>query len=161
MKRSKSATAPKVPKMGIFTGSLGSLQDFPYCPLIGPRLDSQLNRALPVGLLVRFNRGLTAMDSKRLTRALRALLAGDLDFGASRRRRSSRAAFFLAGAGTGVLVGMIVAPASGEKLRGDIGARAREEGFDRVRSKAPGFAGRQKTPSGETALKETAEKNVS
>jgi gas vesicle protein len=100
------------------------------------------------------------MDSKRLTRVLRALLAGDLDFGASRRRRSSRAAFFLAGVGTGVLVGMLVTPASGKKLRGDIGARARE-GFDKVRSKTPGFAGRQKTPSGETSLAATAEKNVS
>jgi gas vesicle protein len=98
------------------------------------------------------------MDSKRLTGVLRALLTGDLDFGAS-RRRSSRAAFFLAGVGTGVLVGMIVAPASGEKLRGDIGARARD-GFEKVRSKTPGFAG-QKTPSGETTLAATAEKNVS
>jgi gas vesicle protein len=89
----------------------------------------------------------------------RALLAGDLDFGGS-RRRSSRAAFFFAGVGTGVLVGMIVAPASGEKLRGDIGARARD-GFDKMRSKAPGFSGRQKTPSGETTLAATAEKNVS
>jgi ribosomal protein L34 len=55
---------------------------------------------------------------------------------------------------------MIVAPASGEKLRGDVGARARN-GFDKVRSKTPGFSGRQKTPSGETTLAATAEKNVS
>ena len=99
------------------------------------------------------------MNSKKLTRVFRALLAGDLDFGGS-GRRSSRAAFFLAGVGAGVLVGMIVAPASGEKLRGHIGARARD-GFDKVRSKTPGFAGRQKTPSGETTLAATAEKNVS
>ena len=149
--------------MGICTGFLGSLQDYPYCPAIGPRLDSHLIVRVPVGLHISFNRGLNTMDSKRLIRALRALLAGDLDFGASRRRKSSRAAYFLAGVGTGVLVGMIVAPASGEKLRGDIGTRARE-GLDKVRSvrsKMPRFAGRQTVPSGETTSAATAEKNVS
>src|SRR5438093_1357361 len=32
--------AVKSPKMGIITGFLGTLQDFPYCPLISSRLDS-------------------------------------------------------------------------------------------------------------------------
>ena len=99
------------------------------------------------------------MDSKRLARVLRAVLAGDFDFEARSHRPSSGFALFLAGVGTGVLVGMLFAPSSGEKLRSEIGDRTRD-GFERAKSKAEEFAGRQKKTSSE-AGPATAERNAS
>ena len=99
------------------------------------------------------------MDSKRLARVLRAVLAGDFDFDAPSHRTSSGIALFLAGLGAGVLVGMLFAPASGETFRSEIGEKARD-GFEKAKSKAQDFAGRQKNPSSETVLP-AAEKNAS
>jgi len=99
------------------------------------------------------------MDSKRLARVLRAVLAGDFDFDAPSHRTSSGIALFVAGLGAGLLVGMLFAPTSGETFRSEIGDKARD-GFEKARSKAQDFAGRQKNPTSETASA-VAEKNAS
>jgi hypothetical protein len=52
------------------------------------------------------------MDSRRLARIIRAILAGDFEFEAPSRRTSTRVALFLAGMGAGVLLGALFAPAS-------------------------------------------------
>lgn len=100
------------------------------------------------------------MDSKSLVRFVRAIVPGDFDFRAPSRRRSSGIALFLAGIGAGVLVGMLVAPLSGEQLRSEIGDRARE-GFEKAKSKTEEFAARPKTSGSENITSRAAEKNVS
>lgn len=52
------------------------------------------------------------MDSRRLARLIRSILARDFAFEAPSRRRSTGAALFLAGMGAGVLVGVMLAPSS-------------------------------------------------
>jgi YtxH-like protein len=92
------------------------------------------------------------MNSKKLGRLARAILTGDFDFKAPSRHGSTGLALFLAGVGTGVVVGMFFAPSSGEELRSDLKARARE-GYNAARSKAQEFSTRPKSPSSETAAK--------
>ncbi len=98
------------------------------------------------------------MDSKKIARIVRAVLAGDFDFDAPSRRTSSGMALFLAGLGAGVLVGMLFAPSSGAELRSEIGERTRE-GLGKARSKAQEFSSRQK-PSRESSTS-AAEKSAS
>lgn len=98
------------------------------------------------------------MNSQKIARILRAVLAGDFDFEAPSHRTSSGVALFLAGLGAGVLVGMLFAPTSGEELRSEIGERTRE-GLDKARSKAQEFSSRQK-PSREPSSP-SAEKSAS
>lgn len=88
------------------------------------------------------------MDSRRLARLIRAVAAGDFDFEAPSRRTATGLALFLAGVGTGVLVGMLLAPSSGEELRSNLSERARE-GFESARSKAQEFTSRQKPVANE------------
>ena len=60
------------------------------------------------------------MDSRRLARLVRAILAGDVEFEAPSHRKSRGVALFLAGMGAGVLVGVLLAPAAdGPKARVD------------------------------------------
>ena len=89
------------------------------------------------------------MNTEKIARIVRAVLAGDFDFDAPSRRTSSGVALFLAGLGAGVVVGMLFAPTSGEELRSGIGERTRE-GIDKARSKAQEFSTRQK-PSRESS----------
>jgi gas vesicle protein len=96
------------------------------------------------------------MDTKRITRVLRALISGDFDLEAPRRRTSSNVAIFLAGMGTGMVLGMLFAPVTGEQLRSEVSDRARE-GFEKAKSTAQEFAARQKSSGTVT----TAEKSAS
>jgi gas vesicle protein len=91
------------------------------------------------------------MSSKRLARVLRALLSGDFDLEVPRRRTSSSVALFLAGVGTGMVLGMLFAPVSGEQLRSEVSDRARQ-GLESAKSTAREFAARQKSsgPSAST-----------
>jgi len=96
------------------------------------------------------------MDSKKVARVLRALLSGDFDLEAPKRRTSSNLAIFLAGMGTGMVLGMLFAPVTGEQLRSEVSDRARE-GFEKAKSTAQEFAARQKSSGTVT----TAEKSAS
>lgn len=83
------------------------------------------------------------MDSQKIARVLRALVSGDFDLEAPRRRTSSNVAIFLAGMGAGMVLGMLFTPVRGEQLRSEVSDRARE-GFEKARSSAQEFAARQK-----------------
>ena len=96
------------------------------------------------------------MDSKKIGRVLRALVSGDFDFEAPRRRTSTNVAVFLAGMGTGMVLGMLFAPMSGEQLRSEVSGRARED-FEKANSSALEFAAHQKSSDTLT----TAEKSAS
>jgi gas vesicle protein len=96
------------------------------------------------------------MDSKKIARVLRALVTGDFDLEAPSRRTSSNVAVFLAGMGTGIVLGMLFAPVTGEKLRSEVSDRACE-GFEKAKSTAQEFAARHKTSGTVT----TAEKSAS
>ncbi len=99
------------------------------------------------------------MDSKKLARFLRGVMSGNFDFEAPRHRASSNVALFVAGLGAGVLVGMLFAPVSGEKLRSDLGDRARE-GFESAKSKAVNMAARARRED-DTDVSTAAEKSAS
>ena len=63
-------------------------------------------------------------DSEKTLRLLRAIASGDVEI---RRRRSySGLPTFLAGLGTGIAVGILFAPDSGEETRSRIADRARQ-----------------------------------
>jgi gas vesicle protein len=100
------------------------------------------------------------MNSTKLSRLVRALLAGDFDFEAPSHRKSSGLALFLAGLGAGVVAGMLFAPVSGDELRSRVSDRARE-GFDKVKAGAEDLAARAKAPTGQTAAGSSAETRVS
>jgi len=99
------------------------------------------------------------MDSKKLARFLRAVMSGNFDFEAPSHRTSSNVALFVAGLGAGVLVGMLFAPVSAEKLRSDLGDRARES-FESAKSKAVNMAERARH-AGNTDVSTAAEKSAS
>src|SRR5437868_6934432 len=101
----------------------------------------------------------TSMNSKKLSRLLRAVLAGDFDFEAPSHRKSSGIALFLAGVGAGVIAGMLFAPVSGEEVRSKVVDRARE-GLDKAKSEARNFASRAKAPSAQSG-NQPAETKVS
>ncbi len=91
------------------------------------------------------------MDSRRLARLVRAILAGDVEFEAPSHRKSRGVALFLAGMGAGVLVGVLLAPAAD-------GPKAR---VDEERSKTRERAPHPKDPLGEAAVHTRAEKSAS
>ena len=95
------------------------------------------------------------MDSKKIARVVRALVSGDFDLEAPRRRMSLDVAMFLAGVGTGVVLGMLFAPVSGEQLRSEVSDRARD-GFETAKSKAQEFTSRQKSSGPAAATEKSA-----
>ena len=90
------------------------------------------------------------MDSRRLARIIRAILAGDFEFEAPSHRTSTRVALFLAGMGAGVLVGVFLAPTS-------------RAATPRVNKQASGtdVALRPKEPSGEPLVHPEREQTAS
>lgn len=100
------------------------------------------------------------MNSKKLARFLRAVLAGDFDFDAPSHRASSNVALFLAGMGAGVLVGMLFAPVSGEQLRSDLGNRARES-MEKAKSKSESVRARSSASGVEKLGLRSEEKSAS
>jgi len=100
------------------------------------------------------------MDSKKLARFLRAVLARDFNFEAPSHRTSSSVALFVAGLGAGVLVGMLFAPVSGEKLRSDLGDRARE-GFEAAKSKTSRVVAQARRPGAQAGVSTVNEESAS
>jgi len=98
------------------------------------------------------------MNTDKLTRVVRALVSGDFDLEVPKRRTpSSGIALFLGGVGTGIILGMLFAPVTGEQLRSEVSDRARK-GFEKTKSTAQEFATRQQKSSGTVA---SAEKSAS
>jgi hypothetical protein len=91
------------------------------------------------------------MDSRQLLRVIRAILAGDFKFETPSYRTSTGVALFLAGMGTGVLLGVLLAPASD----------SRSGGVKKDGSGSGEFATRPKEPSGEAAVQSKAERSAS
>lgn len=81
------------------------------------------------------------IDTKKLLRIARAIMAGDVDFDAPSRRVSSGIPIFLAGLASGVVLGVLFAPGAGEETRAQIADRARQ-GMDAARSKGEEFGRR-------------------
>jgi len=90
------------------------------------------------------------MDSARLTRIIRALLSRDVEVEAPSRRATTGVALFLAGMGTGVLLGVFLAPRMGA---GMAQADQQESGTD--------LAMRPKEPLGEPAVEDKQERSAS
>jgi hypothetical protein len=90
------------------------------------------------------------MDSRRLARIIRAILAGDFEFEAPSHRTSTGVALFLAGMGAGVLVGVLLAPAW----------RASTAPVDQQEPEA-GVAMRPKEPTGEPAVQDKRDRSAS
>jgi hypothetical protein len=91
------------------------------------------------------------MDSRQVVRVIRAILAGNFKFEAPSYRTATGVALFLAGMGTGVLLGIVLAPDSGShtgRVNGD-GSRSGELGR------------RPREPLGETAVHSKAERSAS
>lgn len=97
------------------------------------------------------------MNTNKLARVVRALVSGDFDLEVPKRRTSSGIALFLGGVGTGIILGMLFAPVTGEELRSEVSERARE-GFEKTKSTAKEFASRQQKSPGTVA---SAEKSAS
>jgi gas vesicle protein len=74
------------------------------------------------------------IDTKKILQVARAIMAGDVDFAAPSRRVSSGIPIFLAGLASGVVLGVLFAPAAGEETRSQIADRARQ-GYDTAKSK--------------------------
>ncbi len=100
------------------------------------------------------------MNSNKLARVLRALVSGDFDVRVPRRRASSNVALFLAGAGTGIMLGMLFTPVSGEQLRSEVSDRARE-GLEKAKSTARDFGARQQSSAPAVSPAVSAEKSAS
>src|SRR5438309_11322581 len=66
------------------------------------------------------------LDSKKAIRIARAILAGDVDIEAPMRRGYSSIPLFLAGLGTGLALGVLFAPGSGEETRMYLADSARQ-----------------------------------
>ncbi len=81
------------------------------------------------------------IDTKRILRVARAIMAGDVDFEAPSRRVSSGIPVFLAGLASGVVLGVLFAPGAGEDTRSQLADRARQ-GFDAARSKGQEYSRR-------------------
>jgi hypothetical protein len=90
------------------------------------------------------------MHSRRLARIIRAILAGDFEFEAPGHRTSTGVALFLAGMGAGVLVGVLLAPAS---RAGTARVNQKESGTD--------VALPPKEPSGEPSVHAGRERTAS
>jgi gas vesicle protein len=74
------------------------------------------------------------LDSKKAIRIARAILAGDVDIEAPRRSGYSSVPLFLAGLGTGLALGVLFAPHSGEETRMYLADSARQ-GLDKAKVK--------------------------
>src|SRR5207237_10374454 len=74
------------------------------------------------------------LDSKKAIRIARAILAGDVDIEAPRRRGYSNIPLFLAGLGTGLALGVLFAPGSGEDSRMYLADSARQ-GLGKAKAK--------------------------
>ena len=74
------------------------------------------------------------LDSKKAIRIARAILAGDVDIEAPRRSGYSSIPLFLAGLGTGLALGVLFAPGSGEETRMYLADSARQ-GLDKAKAK--------------------------
>ena len=88
------------------------------------------------------------MDSRRLARLIRAILAGDFKLEAPSHRTSRGVALFFLGMGVGILVGVLLAPAADDHK-----SRVDKEG-----SKTGEDAARPKEPLGETAVHNKTER---
>jgi len=81
------------------------------------------------------------LDSKKAIRIARAILAGDVDIEAPRRSGYSSIPLFLAGLGTGLALGVLFAPNSGEETRTYLADSARQ-GLDKAKAKGEEFSRR-------------------
>lgn len=81
------------------------------------------------------------LDSKKAIRIARAILAGDIDIEAPRRSGYSSVPLFLAGLGTGLALGVLFAPSSGEETRMHLADSARQ-GLDKAKAKGEEFSRR-------------------
>ena len=81
------------------------------------------------------------LDSKKAIRIARAILAGDVDIEAPRRSGYSSIPLFLAGLGTGLALGVLFAPGSGEETRMYLADSARQ-GLDKAKAKGEEFSRR-------------------
>ena len=81
------------------------------------------------------------LDSKKAIRIARAILAGDVDIEAPRRSGYSSIPLFLAGLGTGLALGVLFAPGSGEETRMYLADSARQ-GLDKAKTKGEEFSRR-------------------
>jgi gas vesicle protein len=81
------------------------------------------------------------LDSKKAIRIARAILAGDVDIKAPRRSGYSSIPLFLAGLGTGLALGVLFAPGSGEETRMYLADSARQ-GLDKAKAKGEEFSRR-------------------
>jgi gas vesicle protein len=79
------------------------------------------------------------VDSRKVLRIARAILSGDINLETPQSKSSSGIPLFLAGLGTGVALGMLFAPASGEETRMHIAERAKE-GVETAKSKGQEFS---------------------
>src|SRR5437773_10422258 len=81
------------------------------------------------------------LDAKEGMRIARAILAGDVDIEAPRRSGYSSSPLFLAGLGTGLALGVLFAPGSGEETRMYLADSARQ-GLDKAKAKGEEFSRR-------------------
>ncbi|HZQ69609.1 MAG TPA: YtxH domain-containing protein [Terriglobales bacterium] len=87
------------------------------------------------------------IDTKKIMRMVRAVLAGDVDIDIPSRRASSGVPLFLAGLASGVVLGILFAPGAGEETRSQIADRARQ-GFENAKSKGQEFGRRAQEAAG-------------
>ena len=105
------------------------------------------------------------LDSKKAIRIARAILAGDVDIEAPRRSGYSSIPLFLAGLGTGLALGVLFAPGSGEETRMYLADSARQ-GLDKAKAKGEEFSrraqdvvnrGKEAVTRGKEAVSETVD----
>jgi gas vesicle protein len=105
------------------------------------------------------------LDSKKAIRIARAILAGDVDIEAPRRSGYSSIPLFLAGLGTGLALGVLFAPNSGEETRMYLADSARQ-GLDKAMAKGEEFSrraqdvvtrGKEVVTRGKEAVSETVD----
>ena len=105
------------------------------------------------------------LDSKKAIRIARAILAGDVDIEAPRRSGYSNIPLFLAGLGTGLALGVLFAPGSGEETRMYLADSARQ-GLNKAKAKGEEFSrraqdavarGKEAVTRGKEAVSETVE----
>lgn len=105
------------------------------------------------------------LDSKKAIRIARAILAGDVDIEAPRRSGYSSIPLFLAGLGTGLALGVLFAPNSGEETRMYLADSARQ-GLDKAKAKGEEFSrraqdvvtrGKEVVTRGKEAVSETVD----
>jgi hypothetical protein len=80
------------------------------------------------------------LDTKKILRIARAIMAGNVDFDVP-ARRSSGIPVFLAGLASGVVLGVLFAPGAGEDTRTKVTDRAKQ-GYDSAKAKGQEFGRR-------------------